>query len=100
MFEPLSLIEILIQMTCQFTNIQCSCTNWPVMINHIDIHIYKFVNIYNRLSNFIIKHKIINKNQYGFKINLWTYNDINDVEFDFNIPAIAYSVSIIIIIVF
>ena len=22
--------------------------------------------IYNRLSNFIIKHKIINKNQYGF----------------------------------
>ena len=34
------------------------------------------------------------------KINLWTYNDINDVEFDCNTPAIAYYVSIIIIIVF
>ena len=34
------------------------------------------------------------------KINLSTYNDINDVEYDCNTPAIAYSISIIIIIVF
>ena len=34
------------------------------------------------------------------KINLWTYNDINDVESDCNTPAKAYSISIIIIIVF
>ena len=34
------------------------------------------------------------------KINLSTNNDINDVESGCNTPAIAYSISIIIIIVF